>query len=202
MRGNISSRAWRLTRHLKCICGQCCYCSRRYKGLSTSTVCHISKDSQCKDHPCDDVMSLQAAILTGRRGKTAMSLSEVDDSVDRIVAGMEGTPMVDSKSKALVAYHEVGHAICGHPHTWCVVPPDSLVSLDCMARSLCCLLNQAICGGHLHRAEWQPRMTLTSQNGLSNCFSLAGWIILAPKGLNTLLILSSPAYQIIPSGTG
>ena len=56
---------------------------------------------------------MQAAILTGRRGKSAMSLSEIDDSVDRIVAGMEGTPMVDSKSKALVAYHEVGHAICG-----------------------------------------------------------------------------------------
>ena len=42
-----------------------------------------------------------------------MSLAEVDDSVDRIVAGMEGTPMVDSKSKSLVAYHEVGHAVCG-----------------------------------------------------------------------------------------
>ena len=56
---------------------------------------------------------LQAAILTGRRSKTAVSLSEVDDSVDRIVAGMEGTPMVDSKSKSLVAYHEVGHAVCG-----------------------------------------------------------------------------------------
>ena len=37
---------------------------------------------------------------------------EVDDSVDRIVAGMEGTPMVDGKSKSLVAYHEVGHAVC------------------------------------------------------------------------------------------
>lgn len=33
--------------------------------------------------------------------------------MDRIVAGMEGTPMVDSKSKSLVAYHEVGHAVCG-----------------------------------------------------------------------------------------
>jgi cell division protease FtsH len=32
--------------------------------------------------------------------------------VDRIVAGMEGTPMVDGKSKSLVAYHEVGHAVC------------------------------------------------------------------------------------------
>lgn len=33
--------------------------------------------------------------------------------MDRIVAGMEGTPMVDGKSKSLVAYHEVGHAVCG-----------------------------------------------------------------------------------------
>jgi cell division protease FtsH len=29
------------------------------------------------------------------------------------VAGMEGTRMTDGKSKSLVAYHEVGHAICG-----------------------------------------------------------------------------------------
>merc|ERR1719473_57266 len=44
---------------------------------------------------------------------TAITLKEVDDSVDRIVAGMEGTPMMDGKGKMLVAYHEVGHAICG-----------------------------------------------------------------------------------------
>lgn len=54
----------------------------------------------------------EAAILTGRREKSAVTLKEIDDSVDRIVAGMEGTPMVDSKSKSLVAYHEVGHAVC------------------------------------------------------------------------------------------
>ena len=59
------------------------------------------------------VVRVQAAILTGRRSKTGISVSEIDDSVDRIVAGMEGTPMVDSKSKSLVAYHEVGHAVCG-----------------------------------------------------------------------------------------
>ena len=46
--------------------------------------------------------------------------------MDRIVAGMEGTPMVDSKSKSLVAYHEVGHAICATltPGTAVAVPPD------------------------------------------------------------------------------
>uniref|UniRef100_A0A2N9G1M7 AAA+ ATPase domain-containing protein n=1 Tax=Fagus sylvatica TaxID=28930 RepID=A0A2N9G1M7_FAGSY len=56
----------------------------------------------------------EAAILAGRRGKTAISSKEIDDSIDRIVAGMEGTVMTDGKSKSLVAYHEVGHAICGH----------------------------------------------------------------------------------------
>ncbi|KAI3983959.1 hypothetical protein MKX01_035086 [Papaver californicum] len=55
----------------------------------------------------------EAAILAGRRGKTSISSKEIDDSIDRIVAGMEGTVMTDGKSKSLVAYHEVGHAICG-----------------------------------------------------------------------------------------
>eukprot|EP00239_Pterosperma_sp_CCMP1384_P004985 CAMPEP_0197846256 /NCGR_PEP_ID=MMETSP1438-20131217/3028_1 /TAXON_ID=1461541 /ORGANISM="Pterosperma sp., Strain CCMP1384" /LENGTH=702 /DNA_ID=CAMNT_0043457833 /DNA_START=150 /DNA_END=2258 /DNA_ORIENTATION=+ len=54
----------------------------------------------------------EAAILCGRRNLDAITLKEIDDSVDRIVAGMEGTPMTDSKAKSLVAYHEVGHAIC------------------------------------------------------------------------------------------
>jgi cell division protease FtsH len=55
----------------------------------------------------------EAAILTARRRKDAMTMLEIDDAVDRIVAGMEGTPLIDSKSKRLIAYHEVGHAIVG-----------------------------------------------------------------------------------------
>lgn len=55
----------------------------------------------------------EAAILTARRRKEAITLGEIDDAVDRVVAGMEGTPLVDSKSKRLIAYHEVGHALVG-----------------------------------------------------------------------------------------
>ncbi|MBF2097207.1 MAG: ATP-dependent zinc metalloprotease FtsH2 [Gloeomargaritaceae cyanobacterium C42_A2020_066] len=55
----------------------------------------------------------EAAILTARRRKEAITLSEIDAAVDRVVAGMEGTPLVDSKSKRLIAYHEIGHAIVG-----------------------------------------------------------------------------------------
>jgi cell division protease FtsH len=55
----------------------------------------------------------EAAILTARRRKEAIGLAEIDDAVDRIIAGMEGQPLTDGRSKRLIAYHEVGHALVG-----------------------------------------------------------------------------------------
>jgi len=55
----------------------------------------------------------EAAILTARRRKEATSLAEIDDAVDRVIAGMEGKPLTDGRSKRLIAYHEVGHALVG-----------------------------------------------------------------------------------------
>lgn len=55
----------------------------------------------------------EAAIFTARRRKEAITMQEVNDAIDRIVAGMEGRALVDSKAKRLIAYHEVGHAIVG-----------------------------------------------------------------------------------------
>nr|YP_009397098.1 Cell division protein FTSH [Spyridia filamentosa]ARW66284.1 Cell division protein FTSH [Spyridia filamentosa] len=55
----------------------------------------------------------EAAILTARKRKDFITLNEIDAAIDRIIAGMEGTPLIDSKSKRLIAYHEVGHAIVG-----------------------------------------------------------------------------------------
>ncbi|WP_107670681.1 ATP-dependent zinc metalloprotease FtsH [Cyanothece sp. BG0011] len=53
----------------------------------------------------------EAAIFTARRRKEAITMAEINDAIDRVVAGMEGTPLVDSKSKRLIAYHEIGHAL-------------------------------------------------------------------------------------------
>ena len=55
----------------------------------------------------------EAAILTARRRKDATTLAEIDDAVDRVIAGMEGKPLTDGRSKRLIAYHEVGHALVG-----------------------------------------------------------------------------------------
>nr|YP_010850899.1 Cell division protein FTSH [Lophurella mutabilis]WGH13504.1 Cell division protein FTSH [Lophurella mutabilis] len=55
----------------------------------------------------------EAAILTARERKNQITLKEIDKAIDRIIAGMEGTALIDSKSKRLIAYHEIGHAIVG-----------------------------------------------------------------------------------------
>ena len=53
----------------------------------------------------------EAAILTARRHKDAITELEVDDAIDRITIGMAMAPHLDSKKKWLIAYHEVGHAL-------------------------------------------------------------------------------------------
>lgn len=55
----------------------------------------------------------EAAILATRYKKPAITKNEVNEAADRIIGGIAGTPMEDTKNKRLVAYHEVGHAIAG-----------------------------------------------------------------------------------------
>jgi cell division protease FtsH len=53
----------------------------------------------------------EAAILTARRRKDAITPLEIDDAIDRITIGLSLTPLLDSKKKRIIAYHEVGHAL-------------------------------------------------------------------------------------------
>ncbi len=53
----------------------------------------------------------EAAILTARRRKDAISTIEVEDAIDRVTIGMTLNPLMDSKKKRLIAYHELGHAL-------------------------------------------------------------------------------------------
>jgi cell division protease FtsH len=55
----------------------------------------------------------EAAILATRYKKQTISKNEVNEAADRIIGGIAGTTMEDSKNKKLIAYHEVGHAIAG-----------------------------------------------------------------------------------------
>lgn len=55
----------------------------------------------------------EAAILATRYKKKTITKNEVNEAADRIIGGIAGTTMEDTKNKKLIAYHEVGHAIVG-----------------------------------------------------------------------------------------
>ena len=53
----------------------------------------------------------EAAILTARRRKEAITMQDVEDAIDRLTIGLSLTPLLDSNRKRMTAYHEVGHAL-------------------------------------------------------------------------------------------
>jgi cell division protease FtsH len=55
----------------------------------------------------------ESAILATRYKKTTITKNEVNEAADRIIGGIAGSTMEDTKNKKLIAYHEVGHAIVG-----------------------------------------------------------------------------------------
>lgn len=55
----------------------------------------------------------EAAIITARRNKQAIGMAEVNTAIDRVIAGLEGNSLTDTKNKRLIAYHEIGHAVIG-----------------------------------------------------------------------------------------
>lgn len=54
----------------------------------------------------------EAAILAARHDRKDIGLNELEDSIDRVIAGPEKKGrVINKKEKALIAYHETGHAL-------------------------------------------------------------------------------------------
>jgi cell division protease FtsH len=54
----------------------------------------------------------EAALLAARRGKAAVSMAELDEAIERVIAGLEKKGRVVSPAeRQLVAFHELGHAV-------------------------------------------------------------------------------------------
>ena len=57
----------------------------------------------------------ESALLAARRNKRAISMSEIEEAVDRVMAGPERkTRVMDEQERRLIAYHEGGHALVAH----------------------------------------------------------------------------------------
>jgi cell division protease FtsH len=54
----------------------------------------------------------EAALLASRKDKTQVEMNDLDEAIDRVVAGLEKkNRRMNEKEKEIVAYHESGHAI-------------------------------------------------------------------------------------------
>lgn len=61
----------------------------------------------------------EAAILAARRDKKAIGLTELEESIDRVIAGPERrSRLISQREKEITAYHESGHALAARmlPH--------------------------------------------------------------------------------------
>ncbi len=57
----------------------------------------------------------EAALLAGRKNKKEIGMMEMEEAIDRVIAGTEKSSRVISDfEKKLVAFHEAGHALVGY----------------------------------------------------------------------------------------
>jgi len=54
----------------------------------------------------------EAALLAARRDRSAVAMSDFEEAIDRVVAGLEKrNRLMNPREKEIVAYHETGHAL-------------------------------------------------------------------------------------------
>jgi cell division protease FtsH len=57
----------------------------------------------------------EAALLAARHGKKTVEMHELEEAIERVIAGPEKkSRIISEKEKRITAYHESGHALVGH----------------------------------------------------------------------------------------
>ncbi len=74
----------------------------------------------------------EAALLTARRNKKVIGMSEFEEAIDRVIAGPERKGrIISAKEKQVTAYHEAGHALVA----WKLPHADKVHKISIVARS-------------------------------------------------------------------
>jgi len=75
----------------------------------------------------------EAAILAARRNKQAIDLLDMEEAIDRVIAGPERkSRIISEKEKAITAYHEAGHALVAR----CLKNTDPVHKISIVARGM------------------------------------------------------------------
>jgi cell division protease FtsH len=133
----------------------------------------------------------EAALLAARRGKEAVEMEDFQDSIERVIAGLEKkNKLISPREREIVAYHESGHAIIG----WYLEHTDPVLKVSIVPRGLAALgytlqtpledrflmtteeLNDKICallGGRIAEEIIFGRISTGAQNDLERITNMA-----------------------------
>ena len=133
----------------------------------------------------------EAALLAARRGKKQVEMEDFQDSIERVIAGLEKkNKLISPKEREIVAYHEAGHAIVG----WYLEHTDPVLKVSIVPRGLAALgytlqtpledrflmtteeLNDKICallGGRIAEEIIFGRISTGAQNDLERITNMA-----------------------------
>ncbi|HOX37108.1 MAG TPA: ATP-dependent zinc metalloprotease FtsH [Candidatus Brocadiia bacterium] len=106
----------------------------------------------------------EAALLAARGGKEAVTMSDIEEAVDRVVAGLEKKKRLMSQDeKRIVAYHEAGHALVAN----LVEHADPVHKISMIPRGLAAL-------GYTMQLPTEDRYLLTRSELLDRMACLLG----------------------------
>ncbi|MBF8282309.1 MAG: ftsH [Anaerolineales bacterium] len=75
----------------------------------------------------------ESAILAARRNKKSIGQSEMEESIERVIAGPERkSRLISEEEKRVIAYHEAGHAVVMH----CLPEADPVHKVSIIARGM------------------------------------------------------------------
>jgi cell division protease FtsH len=106
----------------------------------------------------------EAALLAARQGKEAVEMTDFDEAIERVVAGLQKKSRVMSpKEKKTVAYHESGHALVAE-----LVPgADPVSKISIIPRGMAAL-------GYTQQMPTEDRYLMTKSELLSRVYVLLG----------------------------
>jgi len=75
----------------------------------------------------------ESAILAARRNKKSITQSEMEEAIERVIAGPERkSRLISEEEKRVIAYHEAGHAVVMH----CLPDADPVHKVSIIARGM------------------------------------------------------------------
>jgi len=105
----------------------------------------------------------EAALLAARRNKREISMTEVDEAIDRVIVGTEKrSRVISEREKRIVAYHEAGHTVIGY----------FLEHADMVHKVT--IIPRGRAGGYVIMLPKEDRMLVTKQELLDKVTGLLG----------------------------